>query len=105
MTTITPALINKIKDRIVEHMHPERIVLFGSSATGVTSKDSDVDLLVIVKTNLPYHKRAKDIRKKLRDLLIPIDIIIYTPEEVDEWKEASSAFVTSVLKNGRVLYG
>jgi len=39
--------------RIVETLHPEKIILFGSYARGNPTSDSDVDLLVIMETDLP----------------------------------------------------
>ncbi len=105
MQPITNELIQEIKNRIVKGVHPEKIILFGSYAYGMPTKESDLDLLVILQTEEPVHKRAIKIRKLLRDIRIPKDILVYTPQEVERWKNASSAFITSILKKGRVIYG
>ncbi len=105
MNEITASVIEEIKDRIVEHMQPEKIILFGSTVSGETDEAKDVDILIIKETDLPKHRRAREIRRRLRDLLVPIDILIYTPGEVQSWKDASSAFITDILRNGKVLYG
>ncbi len=104
MVEITDELIQEIKNRIVSGVHPKKIVIFGSYAYGVPTKDSDLDLLVILPTKEPMHKRALRIRKLLRDIKIPKDILVYTPQEVEKWKNASSAFITSILRKGKVIY-
>ena len=105
MQPITEKLIQEVKNRIVSGAHPEKIILFGSYAYGTPTKDSDLDLLVIMPTDEPMHKRVLKIRKMLRDFRIPKDIMVYTPQEVEKWKNASTAFVTSILKKGKVIYG
>lgn len=97
--------IIEIKNKIAKEFKPQKIILFGSYAQGHQKKDSDIDLLIIKETKLPKHKRAKEIRKILRGYLIPIDIIVYTPKEVEEWKNANTSFIASIMKNGKVIYG
>ena len=98
--------IAKIIERIANNYKPEKIILFGSYAYGTPTKDSDLDLLVIVKSNRqPRYQRAREVRKHLWGITdVPKDIRVYTQEEVDEWKEVEEAFITSVIKRGRVLY-
>ncbi len=98
-------LIQKIKDRIVSAVHPDKIILFGSYAYGTPTRDSDVDLLVIMPSDEPMHSRVTKIRKIVRDIHIPKDIIVYTPQEVEKWKDASAAFITTIMRKGKVIYG
>jgi len=99
-------MLEKIVNRIVDNYNPEKIILFGSYAYGHPDEESDLDLLIIKKSNLPRHKRAREVRKFLWGITdIPKDIIVYTQEEIDEWKNVEEAFITNVIKNGRVLYG
>ncbi len=105
MQLITEELIKEIKDRIVKAVHPEKIILFGSYAYGTPTKDSDLDLLVIMPSDEPMHKRIFQIKNLLRDFRVPKDIIVYTPQEVEKWKDASAAFITSIIKKGKVIYG
>ena len=58
MQPITEELIREIKDRIVSAVHPEKIIIFGSYAYGTPTKDSDLDLLVIMPSDEPMHKRV-----------------------------------------------
>jgi predicted nucleotidyltransferase len=105
MEPITDELIQEIKNRIISEVHPEKIILFGSYAYGTPTKDSDLDLLVIMASHEPMHKRIFRIRKLLRDFRVPKDVIVYTPQEVDNWKNVSNAFITSIIRKGKVIYG
>ncbi len=105
MQPITEELIQEIKNRIVSGVQPEKIILFGSYAYGTPTKDSDLDLLVILPTKEPMHKRIHRIRQLLHDFRVPKDIIVYTPEEVEKWKNVPNAFITSIAKKGKIIYG
>ena len=103
---ITQKQIEEIITKIASNYNPERIILFGSYAYGTPTEDSDLDLLVVVKSSKqPRYKRAREIRKHLWGIVdIPKDILVYTEEEIDEWKDVEEAFTTSIMKRGRVLY-
>ena len=97
-------LLGDIVQRILSVTQPEKIILFGSYARGDATEESDIDILVIQHSDLPRYKRATPIRLALRGLFPSKDIVVYTPEEVEEWKSASTSFIASVLREGRVLY-
>ncbi|MCK4394457.1 nucleotidyltransferase domain-containing protein [Candidatus Bipolaricaulota bacterium] len=97
-------VIQEIVDRIVASVHPEKIILFGSYAYGQPHNDSDLDILVIVESCLPRYKRAVPIYNSLAGLLIPKDVVVYTPEEVEAWSNVPQAFITTVMNKGRILY-
>jgi len=93
---------------IVEKMRhvgsPEKIILFGSRARGDAKPDSDIDLLVVEKSDLPRYKRAACYRKAIVGLVPAKDIVVWSPEEIDEWKSVPNAFITTILREGKVLY-
>ena len=103
---ITQKQIEEIIDRISSHFKPSKIILFGSYGEGVPTPDSDLDLLVVVKdSDQPRCKRAREIRKLLWGIIdIPKDILVYTQEEIGEWKGVKEAFITSVLEKGKIVY-
>lgn len=101
---VTKDVIQEIVDRIVRAIDPEKIILFGSYAYGKPRRDSDIDILVIKKSDLPRHKRASLLYKALAGLIIPKDILVYTPEEIEEWSEVPQAFITTIIKRGIVIY-
>lgn len=47
------SLLREIRDRIVEAVKPERIILFGSYAYGKPKDGSDLDILVVMNSELP----------------------------------------------------
>lgn len=96
--------IAEIVDKIVSGYNPDKIILFGSYATENPNEDSDLDLFVIKDSDLPRPQRAVQVRKMLYGSMIPIDLIVYTPEEIDESKENRFSFVYEVLNSGKILY-
>lgn len=101
---VTEELLQEIVRRIVQAVDPDRIILFGSHAYGDPHAESDLDLLVIMPSDRPRWQRPIPIYNALRGLLIPKDVVVYTPEEVEEWSEIPQAFVTTAIRKGRVLY-
>ncbi len=101
---ITREQIEEITQRIVANVKPEKIVLFGSYARGTQRDDSDLDLLVVKDSPLPRYKRGSEIRKHLRRLKVPIDLLVYTKEEIAWWRNVRTAFITTVMETGIVLY-
>jgi uncharacterized protein len=96
--------INKVVSRIVEYYQPQEVILFGSYAHGIANENSDLDLLLIKETKEHPFDRAAGIRKALRDLLLPMDILVYTPAEILRDKERKFTFIYQVLKSGKILY-
>ncbi len=95
-----------IVQRIVGALAPEKILLFGSRARQTHRPDSDIDLLVIKESMEPRYKRAVPAYAALADLPIEVntEVIVYTPQEIRDWSEASAAFVTTALRDAQVLY-
>lgn len=101
---VTTDVLTDIVERLVATSAPEQIVLFGSRARGTARPDSDVDLLVIADSDEPRHKRAVSMYGALRDIYVPMDIVVYTADEVKSWSNVPQAFVTTACREGKVLY-
>jgi predicted nucleotidyltransferase len=102
---VTQSLLDEVVGRIVAHAHPEKIILFGSYARGTAHEGSDVDLLIIKRFDPSDTRRYLGIRRHLRGMNVPMDIIVYTPEEIRQWRDVRGSLVHEVLETGRVLYG
>jgi uncharacterized protein len=96
--------ISEIVNKIAFGYNPDKIILFGSYASGNQNEDSDLDLFVIKDSDLPRPQRTVQVRKMLYGSMIPIDLIIYTPKEIEESKDNKQGFVFEVLNTGKTLY-
>lgn len=88
---------------VTAHMHPECIILFGSLASGQVHEWSDLDVVVIAETELPFLDRLEQIFLRLEPH-VGLDVLVYTPEE---WRRlrATRLFVQEeIVRKGRVLY-
>ena len=91
--------------RIVSELKPEKIILFGSYAYGDPTPDSDVDLLVIMKTRAKQVDRYVAVSNLLYPREFPVDIIVKTPKEIEsELQKRGNFFMREVLTKGKVLY-
>lgn len=99
-------LIERIKNLLVDGLGPEAIYLFGSAADNsrYDPQKSDIDLLLIRRTSLPFRKRYAEARSCLRDLAYPFDILSYTPGEFDALKDDVYSVVHNAVKNGIKIY-
>lgn len=93
-----------IAQAIIRKYHPEKIVLFGSAARDEFEEGSDLDFFIIKQTRLPRHRRPLEIYRFLDDRDLPIDFIIYTPQEFKQRLSLGDFFVKRILKEGKVLY-
>jgi predicted nucleotidyltransferase len=98
------AVLPEIVARLVRQFQPERIILFGSQARGDARPDSDIDLLVVLSH--VEHKRESMIAmlSALRDLLIPVDVIVTTPEVIARRGQLIGSVLRPALREGRVVY-
>ncbi len=102
---ITPEKINTVVERIVRGFHPEKIIQFGSSVNGSLTKDSDLDLLVVMKGEVESRRwESVRIRDSLRGIIMPMDILVISARDLERVKEKKSLIYHEALKTGRVLY-
>jgi predicted nucleotidyltransferase len=100
---LTEEKIRQAAQKIVEAMHPEKIILFGSHAYGNPNDDSDVDLFVIMESDLRVHKRMISLSEILRPRPFPVDIITRTPAELQERLEIGDCFFKELVTKGKGL--
>ena len=103
--TLDDQLLQEVIRRIRAAGNPQRIVLFGSRAREDAHPDSDLDLLIVEESTLPRHRRPIPYLRALLGLFPAKDVVVYTPAEIAEWAGVPNAFVTTALRDGRVLYG
>jgi len=94
--------IYSLAEEIKRKFNPEKIILFGSYAYGTPGEDSDIDLLVIMDTDLSVKDQAFLIRREL-DSSIPVDILVKTPGEIEERFKLGDFFIKKIIEKGIVL--
>lgn len=94
----------EITRRIVQTSNPDKIILFGSYARGKANADSDLDLLVIVPKAQHLRQESIRVRRALRGLLVPVDIIVATSEQIRRLGNVTGLVYQSALREGTVLY-
>ena len=102
---IDPQVLDQIVEQIVKVLDPEKIILFGSYVHGEAEADSDVDIAVIAETHEPRHKVLGEVSWNLRDLHLPMDIILYSPERWHYFRQVWSSFPSIIEETGRVIHG
>jgi predicted nucleotidyltransferase len=95
--------LNRYLTLLIEHENPEKIILFGSTATGDIHEWSDIDLVIIKETDLPFLKRLHKIRRLLHPQ-VGTDILVYTPDEFKKMSETRLFVRDEILNKGIVLY-
>ena len=107
--------INKVLEYMVSCLQPAdpyKVILFGSHANGTPNEHSDIDIMVVLDN---YHvsktyRERRDIKKSVRRLLlevnrkIPLDVLVYSREELKMLKEYGNYFVDDIEKTGKIIY-
>ena len=95
--------MQRIVTQISRNYAPEKIILFGSLASGRAEDARDIDLLVIKKTDKNPWQRTREVNR-LFDHSVPIDLLVYTPEEIIARIEMNDFFILDIMEHGKVVY-
>jgi predicted nucleotidyltransferase len=101
---IDDTLIREIVQRLLGVARPDRIILFGSAATGPMTRDSDIDLLVVAPAPSNTLDERVRLYKALRGLGFPFDVFIIGTERFEETKNIFGGIAYPANKYGRVIY-
>lgn len=85
--------------------HDSKVILFGSLARGEADPRSDVDVLVIEPELQDRHAESIRLYRALRDLLIPVDIVVASQKQMAEWGGVPGTVFHAALREGRVIHG
>ena len=88
----------------IKTYEPEKVILFGSYARREADEQSDLDLVVIKRTDKRFLERLIEVAKIVGPDFGKVDIFVYTPEEFRFMRESGNPFIENVLKEGKVLY-
>ena len=108
MVTLSNDQLASLSERIIDLAKPQRVILFGSQARGTAKEDSDIDLLFVrdhpTGESGSRRREIGRIRRGLPHLGVPIDILVFTPEEVEQWRHTTNHVVSEALREGKILY-
>ena len=96
--------IRRVATRLGKAADALQVILFGSHARGEAKEHSDVDLMIIAESDLPRFKRSRELYKQLRPYPFGMDLVVYTPQEIERGKKTPVSFVSAVLREGKTLY-
>ncbi len=97
-------IADEVIRRILETVQPQRVLLFGSGARGTFTKDSDLDVLVIVRG--PVHRRqlAQKINRNLHGIGAPVDIVVATEDDIAQYGDKFGTILRPAPMERQVLY-
>jgi predicted nucleotidyltransferase len=96
--------LQKIVSVLIENYQPEKIILFGSLASDEVKEESDIDLLLVKKSDKRPLERVMEVMALLGYPRVALDIFVYTPEEIEYLRKEESQFIEDILEHGKVLY-
>lgn len=93
--------LEKIIAQLSEIPEVTKVLLFGSYATGRRDLFTDLDLLVVMESELDFVSRTAELYRSIQTE-VDLDLFVYTPEEI-EW-EQSNNFIRQATATGEVVY-
>ena len=102
--TLARDIVEEVVRRILAITRPDRIILFGSAATGRMTRDSDIDLLLLQASPGDPRRMSVRIRQALRGLGISCSIAVAEPSPFQA-ELAAQAGADHLIKDGDILGG
>ncbi len=100
---IPKEIISEMVSLIASQFKPRQIILFGSYAYGKPRPESDIDLLIVMDTDLRETEQALRIRQYINPLF-GVDFLVYTPARLKERVELGDSFLKEITEKGVVMY-
>ena len=108
LNPVTDGLIEAIVQTIVQDADPDQIILFGSRARGDVHPNSDLDLIVIEAKPFEGERNRMEemarLSKAIAKFLVPADILVYSRDDVEYWRDSLNHVLARALREGRILY-
>ena len=96
--------IEELVRRILEAVHPLRIILFGSAAKGQMTSDSDIDVLVVMPDGTHRRRTAQAIDRRMWGFEFPTDVLVVTQSDLSRYRDDPYTVIKSALDHGKDIY-
>ena len=96
--------VQQLVDRVVETVHPLRVILFGSGARKETDVPKDIDLLVVMPEGTHRRQTSQTLYRQVRGLGVPFDVLVATPQDLENHKDNAGLIYREVLQDGVEVY-
>ena len=93
-----------VVSRVIAHHDPDRVYVFGSYAKGTMTPSSDLDLLIVRPTTVPFPYRGHNVAAVLATMPIRFDLLFFTPEEIEAECREPDGFLATIMAHARLLY-
>jgi len=98
-------ILQAVATQVRKHYPRAQVMLFGSTAEGNDSEDSDIDLCILIKDPT---ERLRDISRRIRRELYPIlhkpiDILVYDKETFEDRASLSVTMEAEIMEKGKAL--
>lgn len=108
MSAVAEDIVAKVTSAIVETAHPLKVILFGSAARGEASAPADLDFLIVGEEDFNAHRSRRrelgNIYRSLTDIKIPVDLLLYSQQEFDTWKNSINHVIARANREGKIVY-
>lgn len=104
---LSPAICERI-ERLLTGLaayEPEQVYLFGSAARGEADELSDLDVVVVKRTPIPFFERLQGVARLLPSGVGAVDLFVYTPDEFARMRDEGNVFIEMILEEGRLIGG
>ena len=99
-----PKVIESLVQKIVEAVHPLKIILFGSYTQDKPNPESDIDVLIVMPEGVHCRRTAQLLYRQIRGLGVPFDVLVSTPSTLEKHKDNIGLIYRTVLKEGKEIY-
>jgi len=100
----TSELLDEIVARLTAVARPARVIVFGSTATGTATADSDIDLLIVLDEVDDARLESVRLRRALSGMSMPLDVIVMRSDRFEETKDIVGGIAYPANKYGKVIY-
>ena len=95
--------LNRWLPLLIVHQRPDKIILFGSYCADQVSAWSDLDLVIIKETKIPFLDRTRQVLELLKPQ-VGVDVLVYTPQEFDQLSRGRPFVRQEIVAKGKVIY-